>query len=138
VPDVDGHKTITKRTLTPAVSRTFEATPLDVGAARRFVVGLLGDRPDADAVALCVSELATNAVVHARSEFVVSVSLTEEGVYVEVFDRSPAPPRPNLLVSIGSGGRGLMFVDTLSIAWGSERTPTGKVVWFETDGRQHL
>jgi hypothetical protein len=31
-------------------------------------------------------------------------------------------------------GRGLYLVDALARAWGSRRTSTGKVVWFELEG----
>jgi hypothetical protein len=34
-------------------------------------------------------------------------------------------------------GRGLHLIDLLSCCWGSIRTATGKVVWFELPVRAH-
>lgn len=84
-----------------------------------------------DPVLLAVSELVTNAALHAGTDLVLQVSHTEGGnVRVEVWDASSAVPvigRPGTV-----GGRGLALVELLSAGWGSEPTETGgKCVWCE-------
>lgn len=107
--------------------------------AREFVrVALtewgVGER--ADAVLLCVSELATNALRHGVPPgrgFQVSVWPPAGGVLrLEVHDSGDGWPR----VRTGAGpvdeaGRGLLLVEALADKWGvGERSP-GKIVWCE-------
>lgn len=58
-------------------AQRFAAGPASVAAARRFVTQqLVGVTPEAiDTVAVMVSELATNAVQHSRTDFDLSVEL---------------------------------------------------------------
>ncbi|MFI9123561.1 ATP-binding protein [Streptomyces bikiniensis] len=86
-------------------------------------------------VLLLVSEVVTNACLHAGGpeEFVLR---HERGrLRVEVSDASPEPPRPRGPRSPAlPGGHGLMVLDRLAGAWGYEaRGPgaVGKVVWLE-------
>jgi hypothetical protein len=79
---------------------------------------------------LCVSELATNALLHARTPFHVTMTLEPPELTVEVCDGSSAPPRLTLHPIDASYGRGLQLVQTLSAEWGWEPKGTGKVVWF--------
>src|SRR6202042_3972045 len=66
--------------------------PEQVGAARRFVAGLLAGAPVADDAVLCVSELAGNCVSHSVSgysggTFTVRVELHDgDYVWLEVVD----------------------------------------------------
>jgi len=79
-----------------------------------------------------VSELATNAVVHAGSDVEVAVRLLPDSVRIEVVDRAPADIlRPSTPPQDSESGRGLMLVETLASAWGVEPLETGKAVWFE-------
>jgi anti-sigma regulatory factor (Ser/Thr protein kinase) len=102
-----------------------------VTEARREVTALVEawDRPElADSVALLVTELASNAVLHARSEFRVVTTLNH-CVRLEVHDRSRV--RPVIRRSddgLAGTGRGLQLVERLSDAWGVE-LDHGKVVW---------
>src|ERR1022692_4794419 len=65
-----------------AWSRTFPATPLQVREARRFLTRVLDGRPAADDAALCLGEVATNAMIHSRSRdgghFTVRAQRSEE------------------------------------------------------------
>lgn len=109
--------------------------PASVPAVRRFLHGLLhswrmGELSGGD-VELLATELATNALRHARSPFTVIVRYDGEVLRVEVGDGSRALPR---LLSVGpdeTGGRGLFLVETLASAWGVAPTVEGKRVWFD-------
>ncbi|MDQ2585555.1 ATP-binding protein [Saccharothrix yanglingensis] len=85
----------------------------------------------AEDAALVVTELVSNSVDHAIGPVDLTVSRTATGLRVEVGDRSPAQPRPQPVRVDSSRGRGLIIVAALSTAWGTEPTPTGKVVWAE-------
>jgi DNA-binding NarL/FixJ family response regulator len=103
-------------------------------AARRFVDETL-TRWECGAkledVRLLVSELVTNAVIHAGSEADVSVLLLRDAIRVEVADDSTDPPVPRDAAVSDLGGRGLALVEALSTAWGVDIKEDGKVVWFE-------
>ena len=66
------------------VTRRFPATGVSVGRARRFLLEQLGVaapggcNESIDLLALMLSELATNAVQHADTEFEVDISVTEQ------------------------------------------------------------
>ncbi|MEW1697447.1 ATP-binding protein [Streptomyces sp. NPDC091278] len=87
-----------------------------------------------DTVALVVSELITNAVVHTASGRVIcELREGEETLRIAVRDEGgPAGPR---IRDCGEDerGRGLLIVDALCTAWGAERTGhgTAQVVWAE-------
>ncbi len=74
-------------------AQVFPARPEQVGAARRFVAGLLASTPVADDAILCVSELAGNCVSHSVSGhpggiFTVRVDVYDgDYVWLEVADQ---------------------------------------------------
>ncbi|WP_432118058.1 ATP-binding protein [Streptomyces sp. bgisy032] len=115
-----------------------------VPAARAFAREALRDwgaHGRADDVLLCVSELATNALVHGvppgRGFLLRLVPYgADGGVRVEVHDSGegvPAQPRQDVREP-GEGGRGLLLVSELADKWGvGERCP-GKIVWCEFEG----
>jgi hypothetical protein len=114
----------------------FRAGPDAPFAARRFVAGLLACRPfagrvAADDVLLAVSELATNAVIHAGTPFAVSVSATDETMRISVQDWSSAPPIMRDASPAARSGRGLRLIAAVSRSWGVEPGPDGKTVWAE-------
>lgn len=114
--------------------------PQSVGRARdttRRVLRAAGlSDAEVERAALLVSELVTNAVVHAGSRFCVRVT-PRPVPRVEVEDDSAdlpqAPPQGRSLSvdDIEPGGLGMAIVDRLSSRWGAEPTAEGKVVWFE-------
>ena len=103
--------------------------------ARRFVREALErwDCGDAlDTVQLLVSELVTNAVVHAGSKPNVAVLLLPETVRIEVADQQvDAAVAPREAGDDDESGRGLFLLEELSSSWGVETSPDGKTVWFE-------
>lgn len=121
----------------PAVTgRVFPGEAGQVGAARRFLAGLLDGCPAAEDAAVCVSELATNAVLHSRSgrpggKFSVCAALQPGSVRVAVADEGgPWRQERN---GDGQSGRGLLIVRALASRWGRDEGGAGRTVWFEID-----
>ncbi|HEY3868220.1 MAG TPA: ATP-binding protein [Actinocrinis sp.] len=84
-------------------------------------------------VVLMVSEVVTNACMHADGPAELLLDCTRDRLRIEVTDRSSAPPvmrRPDQALP---GGHGLHVIESLSRAWGYERRGAGKAVWLEVD-----
>jgi hypothetical protein len=95
--------------------------PASVGHARRFVRRVLTDwgfDELVDTVALLTSELATNALLHARTGFAVVVSRDDEQVRVDVLDGSGVAPRQRTTSATAITGRGIAMVAQLATSWG--------------------
>lgn len=109
--------------------------PASAGSARRFVTETLRHwdaANDLDTVSLLVSELVSNAIIHAHSDFEVSVLLRGHTIRIEVDDQSVATPVPRDADETDEGGRGMALVEALSLGWGVvDRQGGGKTVWFE-------
>jgi anti-sigma regulatory factor (Ser/Thr protein kinase) len=118
----------------PETSRTFPAHVNSPKAARHFVVeslqGWADDELLADA-ALVVTELATNAVVHAHSEFTVAIAPLEDGVRISVLDTGTGQWVSNPAPLMASHGRGLSLVAALTHSWGQSAADGGNVVWAD-------
>lgn len=84
----------------------------------------------ADVARLLVSELATNAVIHAHSPFRVSVHRDGPRTRVEVYDTGAGEPCVRPLDPAASNGRGLQLLGALAESWGIDRNCVGKSVWF--------
>jgi anti-sigma regulatory factor (Ser/Thr protein kinase)/CheY-like chemotaxis protein len=100
------------------------------GAMRRLFEGW-GLASLAETAELCTSELATNAVLHARSPVLLIASRTPEGVRIEVQDEAPGAVEAGSLETAGERGRGLALVGALASCWGVDQHEGGKSVWFE-------
>jgi len=113
---------------------TVPSVPQSVAAVRRYAVetcragGYLGD---CDVLALLVSEVATNALIHGAGQVRVRVLDHGPRLRVEVSDDSEALPALRTFDHHAEGGRGLALVDALAAAWGADPRPGGKTVWFE-------
>lgn len=118
---------------TAFVEQWFEPDPASAGSARSFVVSQvareIGDA--ADVFTLAVSEVVTNAILHAATPFRVRVASSEDAVRVEVFDSSPGTPIRKEFEPHAVTGRGLGIVDQIAESWGVTPTQDGKTVWFE-------
>ncbi|MFH8986893.1 SpoIIE family protein phosphatase [Streptomyces sp. NPDC017940] len=142
------------RSAPPSVVRTsLPGNPLAPAAARKFVRAALADRAEpgtpaatgrtdrlADDAVLLVSELATNAVVHAGTAVEILCRFdpgvpgeSTDAVVIEVSDHHPAravrnEPRPSQ-PGTPEYGRGLQLVALLSEAWGITYRSGTKTVW---------
>ncbi len=125
-----------------AVSRTFHCVMGAPREARHFTAHLLrqwqldGGHREADParrsrlgtdVALVVSELAANAVLHARTAFTVSAARSKDGVYLSVADHRPLPEAEDSLPVRWDHGLGMM--SRVTDRWGVRPVPGGKAVW---------
>ena len=84
-----------------------------------------------EVASLVVSEVVTNAVVHARSDAELSLERTPTALKISVTDQGTGSPAPSQLGPGIEGGRGLMIVEKLSTSWGAEPTGAGNRVWAE-------
>jgi anti-sigma regulatory factor (Ser/Thr protein kinase) len=111
----------------------WSALPGNVSEARQFVCGHLADHglgAITDDVRLVVSELVTNAVMHARTPFTVMVSREDGTVQLAVTDgMAYLPELVHGELWSDTRGRGLFMVDAYSQTWGVRATAAGKTVW---------
>jgi anti-sigma regulatory factor (Ser/Thr protein kinase) len=116
----------------------FPAEGTSVRAARAFAQDTLPtdlDPEDTGSIVLMVSELASNAVVHAQSSFRVTVEHTSETIRITVTDTGPGLPVRRTPPLDHPSGRGLHIVATLSDSWGVVEHADGKSVWFQMNRR---
>jgi PAS domain S-box-containing protein len=118
------------------MERQLTLDPTGPRAAREFVrdaLESLGRTEDIEVATLLVSELVTNATLHAGTGGRIRVSATDSKIRVEVSDGSPAAPVMRARDVEAEHGRGMLLVEGLADAWGVDVWPGGggKAVWFE-------
>jgi hypothetical protein len=94
-------------------------------------------RAAAEDVLLVVSELVTNACLHAEGPDELWIACDNKVLRIEVSDRGAGQPTPRTPHRAGRpGGHGMFIVQRLSLDWGVTRTPgvAGKTVWAEVGG----
>ena len=108
----------------PRAARTFVSRSLlDWGLSRSIA-----------ATCLITSELVTNAMLHAQTDFQVTLGSADGRVRVAVRDGSSDRPLAQYPQPDRVDGRGLLIVDSLASSWGVLPTRDGgKVVWAVTD-----
>jgi signal transduction histidine kinase len=103
-------------------------------AARRAILAGDGAVPAAarDDILLLLSELVTNAILHAHTPIELGVRVDGGRALVCVADRMPGsePLTPRVHSGDRPGGRGLALVADLSDDWGTTTFTGGKTVWF--------
>jgi PAS domain S-box-containing protein len=117
-----------------APSRRLPPRPESAAAARRFVRDVLAEAPPdlVDTAQLLVSELVTNAVVHAHTDVEVRAWAFDGRVRVDVSDHQPCrAPVPHQGGAYASTGRGLVMVEELASCHGVDVGEDRKTVWFE-------
>ncbi len=105
--------------------------PAGPAAARRWAGDRLASLAEAhrvDAV-IVVGELLENAYVHATGPCQLRIHLAHDPCEVTVAVADVGTGEPRLRVPGRSGGRGLLLVDELAVAWGVSHHDDGKVVW---------
>lgn len=117
-----------------AASITLDSDPRNVGRARSVLREALtrsGAEHLLDSAAVVLSEVVTNAFVHAGGSVRVDVSATADWVRVEVQDGSSSLPARRNYASTAGTGRGVPLMDSMADRWGIAERPVGKAVWFE-------
>ena len=111
------------------------AHPSSASMARRAAIDACGGIDvDLDAVALCTSELLTNALLHGRPPIELELSADRQRgvIYIRVRDGGADPAEERHPISSETmSGRGLTIVDALATRWGAEASPQGHIAWFE-------
>ena len=116
----------------PHAEVTLPGATSSVPTARRFVESLLSSWgfPDlAWSAAMCVSELAGNCALHARTRFAIRVELEGGVARIEVSDGSVQVPAQRSYGADATTGRGLRLVEEYATSWGIDITGDGKTVW---------
>ena len=85
----------------------------------------------AETAVLLTSELVTNAVLHARTEIDLILTIRENLIRVEVWDHDSTEPEKHDPDDEDTSGRGLLLVEAMASAWGVRAHREGKCVWFE-------
>ncbi|WP_405583568.1 ATP-binding protein [Streptomyces sp. NBC_01092] len=91
-------------------------------------------RAAAEDVLLVVSELVTNACLHAEGPDEMWIACDNKVIRIEVTDKGTGQPAPRTPHRAGRpGGHGMFIVQRLCLDWGVMRTPgvAGKTVWAE-------
>ncbi|CAJ60497.1 MULTISPECIES: ATP-binding SpoIIE family protein phosphatase [Frankia] len=123
----------------PLLELALPAVAASAGQARMAMRDVMLDYgiTSVEDATLLVSEVVTNAVLHARSDLVLRASLEPGRLRISVEDREGGHlPRPGAAAANKpdpESGWGLLLVEALSLAWGVETTPGGKRVWFDIE-----
>jgi len=115
------------------VARELPPTPASVSEARRVVDDLLDDAGRMDlqeAARLLVSEVVTNALIHAGTSIRLDARVDAEGLRVEVSDGSVHQPVRRRPAAGGNTGRGIVILESLADDWGVVPVEGRKTVWF--------
>ncbi len=137
VPEpVEGPPPVPRNSEVEVKVATFDGRLEDVAAARTWLAEVLErhewNESDLQVVQLLLSEVATNAILHAKSSFAVTAWV--DGVAsVAVTDTSPTTSPAIEERPWGQGGFGLRFVAALANQWGVYTADEGKSVWFVVD-----
>lgn len=108
------------------------AAPATAADAREQVTSYLAEHgltDLCDPVRVVASELVTNALVHARTPFTVTLSQSSRTLLLRVEDESTDPPVVRTPGPMEDSGHGLRIVEALSRDWGHVPGEGSKVVW---------
>jgi anti-sigma regulatory factor (Ser/Thr protein kinase) len=144
LPSADGERGGAGQSSQTDLLAEFAAERDSPGRARHLVVAALQrwglDEALVGDAALVLSELSTNAVVHAGSRFTVAVRVEDSTLRIAVQDARPLAETTSGQgepMASGQGGliprmgHGLGLIEKISTRWGVESVPGGKVVWAE-------
>jgi len=116
------------------VEMTLPPAPPSVRVARHEVEGVIAEYPEEvrATAALLTSELASNAVLHAKTAFTVRARADRSVVHVAISDSGGRLPVVAVRDPSTLGGWGLSMVDAMATRWGIEADDS-TTVWFELD-----
>ena len=121
--------------MTVALSLSLPAdrtSPTLARAAVRDALAPLLEAAELEQALLVVSELVTNAVLHAETPCELQLDVTDGRLRVEVRDSDTRPPVRRLAPTDGvASGRGLRMMQAMGDGWGVVDDADGKVVWWE-------
>ncbi|MEP7046476.1 MAG: MEDS domain-containing protein [Ilumatobacteraceae bacterium] len=118
----------------PVEVRTFVCDSASLSDTRRFVAETLdgwGRAQLVDDATIIISELATNAILHARTDFTIVLSNQAGGVRLSVRDASVVAPQLRTPGPTAITGRGLLLVAAIARRWGTQPVGDGKFIWAE-------
>jgi len=108
------------------------AQPADLGPMRAGAIAALEaqgrTREHVRVVGLLLSELATNALIHASQPYLLSVEMDEDETLLEVTDAGGGDAFARAPAHV-DGGYGLNLVNALASSWGATPSAHGKTVW---------
>ena len=82
-------------------------------------------------VAVAVTELVTNAVLHAGSDVSVGIARAPGRVRIVIGDASEIRPERRMTDPLALSGRGMRMVDDMADAWGCDVVEGGKLIWVD-------
>ncbi|HEX2154451.1 MAG TPA: ATP-binding protein [Acidimicrobiia bacterium] len=110
------------------LERDFDAEPEAVRQVRHFLEGAAERVARLDDIVIVATELASNVVRHARTDFSVRLTTGADLIRLEVSDGSSIVPA---VEDLADRKFGLRIVEAAAHRWGIESRPTGKTVWVE-------
>jgi anti-sigma regulatory factor (Ser/Thr protein kinase) len=120
----------------PVVELTLPGQSSSVPEARHFVESALSAWAPSDLTweaAVCVTELAGNCALHAKTDFTIRLEMSDTALRIEVSDGSRRRPMMRDHGSSATTGRGLRLLQTIASRWGVDINPAGKTVWLTLD-----
>lgn len=118
--------------LVPVAFRSFPPDVSSVPRARQFLRRALADWGAAEwewSASQILTELATNAVIHAGTRYDVEITFDAPSLKICIADKSTRVPLQRRHTEDATTGRGLTMVETLAASWGVEQRSGGKTVW---------
>lgn len=117
---------------------TLTATDESPSTARALIRAELPDSDEEEVAAaeLLISELVTNAVVHAATSIEIALDCGRSTFTVEVRDMDSRIPVVGNPRKSDLHGRGLLIVESMALDWGIEDREDGKSVWFTLPHRR--
>ena len=111
-------------------SRRFEPLVTSASDVRRFVSTTLSEwHVEDELVGFLANELATNAILHARTPFEVRLERDETTCRIEVKDSNPRMPVLQPVPADSPSWHGMMIMNKQALSWGVEPEEEGKTVW---------
>lgn len=115
----------------------FKAEPEEVGALRRLLrlhLGIWGLHQFIDAAQLCVSELATNVILHVGRGTPATLAVFMRGTRLRIEVHDPDTGTSPTLVDAACAseeGRGVALINAVAERWGVQRRADRKITWCE-------